>query len=593
MQLVRAVTFSFLLGVAAPAFADVDYRIDLTQPDHHEGSVEIVFPAAGGSTLDIRMPAWRTGRYTILNLANGVRGFQARDSQGRPLRWEKIDKSTWRIHRRGNAPVKVGYTVFANELGLRTRHIDDSHAYLDASAVFMYAERHRKEPVTVSLAMPQGWRAFSGMEPRGDAGFAASNWDVLVDSPIEAGPHQLREFDVDGRKYQLVIWGSGNHDGDRMVSDFKKMIPQSQTIWKGYPFQRYLFIVHATDGASGATEHMNSTVIQMSRYRFGSGSGYYSFLSTASHEFIHTWNVKAYRNAAMVPYDYQRENYTDLLWIAEGSTEYFTDHLLLRAGIIGTADYFANLAEAIAANKDRPGRLVQSIAEASFDEWIAPSGNRANNASVNIYSEGAIASWALDIALLQRTSGKVSYRDVHQLLYQRFGAGRKGYTAADIKAALRELTGQDWTAWWTTYIDRPSDVNFAELLAPVGLRLETPTKGEVANAGWSAGSSNAGLRLIGVSRDGPAWAAGLETDDILVAIDGKQVTEQRFGEMLAQYRPGDVVTVTYFRRDQLSERKMKLGGKAAGPTRIVTVDQPSEAQKALFQRWLLVPYPVK
>ena len=580
-----------LAGVAVPAVADVGYAIDLRQPDHHSGVVSIAFPAADGATLDVKMPAWRTGRYNILNLASGVSRFAATGTDGKPLRWEKIDKSTWRIHRPAGTPVKVSYEIYANELGQRSRHIDDSHAYLNASGIFMYADRFRGDPLSVSLVVPKGWRAFSGMAATGPLTFTAPNWDVLTDSPIEAGPHQQRRFEADGRTYDLVIWGRGNYDGDRIAADLKKLVPQAQTIWRGYPFQRYLFIVHATDGIGGATEHINSTVIQMPRYDFRSDERYGDFLATASHEFIHTWNVKAYRNSAMVPYDYQRENYTDLLWVEEGSTEYFADHLLLRAGLIKPQQYFDHLASAIAANKDRPGRLEQSVAAASHDEWISPAGNRSANAWVNIYSEGAIASWALDIALLEATGGKVSYRDVHQRLYERYDSRIKGFTSADVKAILRELTGRSWDAWWARFVDSPSDVDFAALLAPVGLMLDRGGAASTANAGWRADPNSPATRLVGVTRDGPAWNAGLEVDDILVAIDGKRIDGGRFATILADYKPGDTVTVSLFRRDQLQEKKLTLGGRSASPLKVRLAGRATPAQKAMFQRWLLIPYP--
>lgn len=578
---------------ASPALADVDYSIDLTRPEHHSANVTIAFPAAKGSTLDVKMPAWRTGRYTILNLANGVSRFAATGADGSPLRWQKIDKSTWRIHRPAGTPVKVSYEIYGNELGLRTRHIDDSHAYLNASAIFMYADRFRGDRVSVSLTVPQGWQAFSGMEKSAPLRFTAPDWDVLTDSPIEAGPHQSRSFEADGRAYELVIWGRGNHDADRIAGHLKKLVPQAQTIWRGYPFKRYLFIVHATDGASGATEHMNSTVIQLPRYGFKPDGRYLGFLATASHEFIHTWNVKAYRAAGMVPYDYQRENYTDLLWVEEGSTEYFTDHLLLRAGLMGLQQYFDNLGDAIAANKDRPGRLEQSVAAASFDEWISPSGNHSNNAWVNIYSEGAIASWALDIALLQATDGKVSYRDVHNRLYQRYDNRTKGFTSADMKMVLRELTGRSWDAWWARHVDSPNDVDFASLLAPVGLALDTGGPATTPDAGWRADTSGPAIKLTGVTRDGAAWRAGFEVDDILVAIDGKRVDSSRFGAILSDHKPGETVTVAFFRRDQLQEKKLILGGRPATGPKVSLADSATEQQKSLFQRWLLIPYPVE
>lgn len=98
-------------------------------------------------------------------------------------------------------------------------------------------------------------------------------------------------------------------------------------------------MVHATSGAGGATEHLNSTVIQLPRFSFRERKDYLRFISTASHEFIHTWNVKAYRPAGLVPYDYQHENMTELLWIAEGSTSYFQGQLLLRAGVMTPKEF--------------------------------------------------------------------------------------------------------------------------------------------------------------------------------------------------------------------------------------------------------------
>ena len=113
------------------------------------------------------MPAWRTGRYEILNLANGVRFFEATGENGKALRWEKIDASTWRVHLDKPTEVKIDYQVYANELGKRARHIDDSHAFIDASGFFMFSESFRQEPVTVKLDVPKAWRSVSGMDSAG------------------------------------------------------------------------------------------------------------------------------------------------------------------------------------------------------------------------------------------------------------------------------------------------------------------------------------------------------------------------------------------------------------------------------------------
>ena len=582
-----------LLAAASNAEANVDYAIDLTAPEHHTGRVSIAFPETDAPYLDIKMPAWRTGRYQILNLANGVRDFTATDAQGRPLEWRKIDKSTWRVQLPRPSAVRVSYDLYANELALRTRHIDDSHAYLDASAVFMFADRYRDDEVSVSLKVPPAWRSVSGMDSTAANRFVADNWDILVDSPIETGIHKSFKFDEGGRDYEVVIWGAGNYDAPQAVADLKKIVAEADTIWSSYPFERYVFMIHSGDNIGGATEHRNSTVIQLPRNYFQPHDRYLGFLSTASHEFVHTWNVKHYRPAGLVPYNYENENYTDLLWIAEGSTSYFEDHLLLRAGLMTPEEYFATLANAIERNRHTPGTEVQSVAQASFDEWISVSGDRARNASVNIYSEGSLVSWMLDLALLQQTGGKVSYRDVHQALYQRFDADQRGYTAKDVLAILAELTGKSWQHWWARHVESPvGSVDFDTLLRPVGLKAVDDGP-RVAWAGWRGEGDETGVRLTTVERGSPAWNAGFTPGDVIVSIDGKPVAGKEFESLLGGYQPGATVKVSYLRRSEPGEKTVLVGAVPKDGVKVVPVDNPTAAQKALFQRWLLIPYPSK
>lgn len=594
--MLRLAVAAIALTFTSAAGATVHYAINLTSPEHHSGKVSITFPAGTSDTLDVKMPAWRTGRYQILNLANGVSEFTAKGDGGRALQWHKIDKSTWRIQRAGAGPVTVEYDLYANELGLRSRHIDDSHAYLDASAVFMYSDASRADDVTVSLKVPAGWRSFSGLDAEGANRFKGANWDILVDSPIETGINRSFDFKEGGREYQVVFWGDGNYDITQTVADLTKIVAQAPSIWSSYPFQRYVFMIHATDGVGGATEHRNSTVIQMPRNSFRPREKYLRFLSTASHEFIHTWNVKAYRAAAMVPYRYQEENYTDLLWLQEGSTDYFADQFLVRAGIMKPDEYYAALAEAIDHHRRTPGASLQSVASTSFDEWIAPGGDRATNAWADIYAEGSLVSWLLDIKLLQESGGKLSYRNVHEALYRRYPSEQgKGFSASDVKAILVELTGHSWDAWWAQNVDAPAPVDFDRLLGAVGLRLSYEDSDETVPtkpwAGWKADQAEGGMKLTAVERGSPAWNAGFAPDDIVTAFDGRRVTKDRFDDALTERKAGDVVTVSYFRRDQLLQKKLTLGSIQKNKPKVVKVARPTAAQKALYQRWLLTPYP--
>ncbi|MBO1270394.1 M61 family metallopeptidase [Shewanella sp. 4t3-1-2LB] len=583
-----SLTSLLALGNVSQAAAEVQYQIDISSPEHHMTNVRALFPATEGNVLRLNLPIWRTGRYQVLPLADGVRHFEARDAAGKALSWQRTDVGEWQINLEQPTAVTISYQLYANELGQRVRHIDATHAFLDASGTLMYSPNLRQESVQVALTVPAGWQSFSGMTRLGPQQFSAANYDVLVDSPIETGISQQRSFDADGKRYQLVVWGAGNYNLEQIVGDLKKVTAASQAIWDGYPFDNYVFMVHATNGARGATEHINSTVIQLPRFNFRERNDYLRFISTAAHEFIHTWNVKAYRPDAMVPYRYQQENMTPLLWIAEGSTSYFQNQLLLRAGVMTPKEFLDDLAKRIDANQHTPGREVQSVAAASLNQWTSRGGDYAVNNSVNIYSEGYMASLALDFSLLHDTELKASYRDVHRRLYRDYRVP-KGYDVADVQQILQQLTGRDYHDWWQQHIDAPLSLDFAALLAQAGLQLSYGTDSKMQPyIGVTLGD---GLTLSRVARNSPAWQAGLDAGDELLALNGIKLTAEGFSKRLNDFQAGETIALTLFSNDTLVTRQVVLGQQASGKLQLQPVKGASGRQKAFFKAWLGIDWP--
>jgi predicted metalloprotease with PDZ domain len=579
----------FSLFSIIPSHANVNYHIDLTTPEHHLARVKAQFPRTESPTLVVNLPVWRTGKYQVLPLADNVRYFSAQDEHGHSLDWRRSASGQWLVQLIEPTSVTINYQLYANSLGQRVSHVDASHAYLDASGVLVYSPEFRDHKLEVSLSVPNSWRSYSGMNRGAEHSFVADNYDVLVDSPIETGISTYKQFSADGRDYELVIWGEGNYDVDKMVADLTKLSGQASAIWDDYPFERYVYMVHATSGASGATEHLNSTVIQRPRFSYREREDYLGFIKTASHEFIHTWNVKAYRPQGLVPYDYQREGITELLWIAEGSTSYFQSQLLLRAGVITAKEFLQDLAKRVDVNLSAPGREVQSVAEASAGQWVSTGGDYAKNHSANIYSEGYLASLTLDFALLSETKLKRSYRDVHRQLYRHYRVP-VGYTVDDVQQILKNLTGKDHSHWWQTHVNQPLVIDFNGLLKQAGLKMGYGTDSKIiAFSGMILGDDK--LRLNHVLRDGPAWQAGIVAGDELVAINDLKVTAKDVNKRIEDFAPGDTIKVTLFSDQRLKTVNLTLGQKQSGKLVLESVDKPSRAQKAFFKAWLGINWP--
>ncbi len=564
--------------------AQTQYQISISQPEHHLADIQMNFQVAKAGVVTVKLPAWRTGKYQILDLANGVRLFQARDQKGQLLAVRKTEKSSWELTVPVAGEIQINYQIYANQLADRSRHIDETHAYINPSAYLMFSDELRHQPATVQLKVPEQWRSTSGM-PRGDNPhqFKAANYDVLSDSPIESGIHQSFTFSVDNRNYEVVFWGDGNYDSKQAVADLQKLVAHAPSIWQGYPYQNYLFIIHATGGARGATEHLNSTVIQRDRFSFASRKHYLEFLSTAAHELIHTWNVKAYRPAELVPYNYLAPNYTELLWISEGSTSYFQNQLLLRAGLMTPAEFYEDLAKRLDKFARLPGAEVQSVAQSSFDSWISLSGDHADNYSVNIYSEGYLVSWMLDQYLLKHSGLKANYRTLHNELYQRFGK-TTAFTAADVQQIALELTGKPLTEFWQQQVDTPLELDSSSLLADAGLEYKAAEK-QLAWLGITSTYLNGVEKISKVERDGPAWQGGLTSEDEVVAINSLQL-KSALAERLKDFKPGQQLKLTLFRQGRLIEKTVLSGALPAEAGKVVPVKNPSRAQRQFHQAWL-------
>lgn len=583
--------------------ANVLVDIAIESPQHHYAQIKIDFDKFSTEKASFHLPAWRTGRYEIINIANGIREFTAFDSQGNKLEWQKLDKDTWQVQGTLNKKIQISYQVYANQLGQRTRHIDDSHAFIDASTVVMYNDVFRDDKYVVDLHVPATWRSVSGLESGKKSKtsknnvhqFIAQSYDVLVDSPIETGVNEHHKFVIEDRDYELVIWGKGNYDSAKMVADLKVLVQQSKHIWHGYPFKRYVFMVHATSGARGATEHLNSTIIQTSRFKFSERKDYLRFISTAAHEFVHTWNVKQYRPKGLVPYDYQQENYSTLLWLSEGSTSYLQNQLLLRGELMTSKEFLESLAKRITGYIHKPGRQSQTVAQASFNKWLEEGGDYDNNHSVNIYSEGFLVSWLLDFSIMEKTALEKSYRDVHNTLYQDYKIP-KGFDEKDLLTILKELTHDDYQLWWQENVHGYAKVDFNALLAKAGLTMSYGEKDKSTPIAWTGIKTKQvanGLEITHVEKNSPAWQTGLTLGDIIVAINDLRMADKELTTRLKNFKPKDRMSVTFFRRDELVTRMVILGEIPKGKLQVVPLKVVSDEQKAFFKYWTGIAFPNK
>lgn len=562
------------------------YTLTVTEANHHLAEVEIVFNGIQTKSFNVKLPVWRSGRYEILDLPKNIRKFKVYDAFNQELTWQKDDKNTWRIFINTPGKITVKYQIYANELRSRVSHIDSTHAFLDASGVFLYSESQRNKPLTVKLNVPEEWRSFSGLESIDDHTFKAGNYDILVDSPIESGINHYDSIQVEEQLYEIVIWGDGNFDMQRLKDDIEKFHYEAKKIWKTFPFKRYVYMFHAGHNLRGATEHLNSTIIQSDRFGFAPDKNYFRIASIIAHEFVHTWNVKSYRPAGISPYDYSKENYTDLFWMAEGTTSYYDMMFPYRTKTFDHKDFLSELAKNINSYENKPGKKVMSLSETSFDTWMKNDRNRSHNTTVSIYLKGSLVSWLLDKHIRDVTDNKKSMDDLQYLLYKNFGTSKSGYKTFQVKQLLKDMTGHDFDQFWKDYVDGTKAINFEELLNFYGLTIEEDTDySSKPSLNVKYGNENGLAKLDIVDVGGSAWQAGLTNNDVIIAIDGFQVTYSNIKQRLEKMNLGQSYSIHYYHQGILKQSQITLMKAVPEKLNIIPIKKPNKKQQNAFKSW--------
>ena len=578
----------------ATATGTVEYRIDLAGRNAHLYGVEARFPVGGGD-VDLMLPVWTPGSYLVREFERHLQELTFATPEGRVLAARKVDKATWRVDARGATSVVARYRVYANDLTVRSAHLDDSHGFFNGACVFLYHPPLKAAPARITVAPPEHWRVTVALPESPENTFAARNYDEIVDSPFEVGTHELHPFDAQGKRHRLAIWGEATFSREQLVADMKLIIDAAANIFgDGVPYDEYAFLLMLAPNQYGGLEHSKSCALLASPFTFHPRKKYEELLELVSHEYFHLWNVKRIHPEALGPFDYQREAYTRCLWVMEGITSYYDRHILVRAGLQKPDKYLDKLAEEVGKIAAIPGRKRQSLEESSYDAWIKlyrPDEN-AVNSTISYYLKGGAVALLLDLEMRSRTAGGKSLDDLMRLLWQRFGQRNVGFPDDSVQALAEEASGLDLEAFFERHVRGRDELELERLLATVGLTISAESDGD-GNEPWLGVNTrdDGGLVLAAVLDDGPAQAAGLSAGDELIALDGFRIDSSSLKDRLAAKKPGDRVRCDIFRRDQLRTIEVTLGEKPADRYKIAPVANPAAAQRALYEQWMGAPLP--
>jgi predicted metalloprotease with PDZ domain len=597
-RLIAVVGVAILASAAASAAADAApatfaFTVSTPNPASHQYSVRLRCDGLPGDTAEFRMPVWTPGYYGVFDYAGNLRAFAATDSDGRPLAFSKSGPNAWVVQKGPAKTVLLSYDVVATSPFVANAFLDETRGYITPGALFVYVPGQLRRPVAVTVELNPRWSTVAtGLEPVSNGPphtFRAADFDVLYDSPILMGNLEaLPTFEIKGVPHRFVGYALGEFDRRLFVDDLRAVLEAGTQIIGDIPYKHYTFL--GIGPGRGGIEHANSTAVPFSG--FGPDrAGRIRTLSFLAHEYFHHYNVKRIRPIALGPFDYDRPNVTDMLWVSEGFTSYYEFLMLVRSGRMTSQELLDALTRTIAAVENNPGRLFQSATASSRDTWTqGPFGRGASGVrrTISYYDKGLVLGLLLDFRIRHDTHNRKSLDTVMRTLYRRYykKLGR-GWTDAEFRRTCEETAGTALADFFE-YASTTRKIDYEKYLGYAGLQLEPARVLPDADLGALVEDANGALTVAAVEDGSAAANAGIVAGDVLASVDGRAVDAAALKAMVAAKKPGDRAQVL-IRRDG-AERVVDVvfDARLERSWRLMTVPQPSAPQTAIFANWTAV-----
>ena len=569
----------------------IEYTVTMENPNNHYFHVSLIYSGITDKTVELKLPVWTPGYYMIMDYAKNLINFQVTDNAGKNLSWLKTSKNTWKINT-GNAPViMVSYEVFAFRTSVADSFLDDGRGFISPTGIFMHPAGEKDHPVTVNIVPFENFKNIStGLDPvQGKPGtYYAPDFDVLYDCPILAGNQEILKFETGGIDYTIAAENLGNIDRSRFIEDHRKIVESATAIIGEIPFKHYTFII--MNRGMGGLEHTNSMAVFSNRLDFSSSESTNRWLSFVAHEFFHLYNVKTIRPIALGPFDYDKENYTTMLWFSEGVTVYYEYLILNRAGFFSREDVFRELKNSISNYENIPGHLFQSAAQSSFDSWMLffNRSENASNTTISYYDKGCALGMLIDLKIRHDSGNKRSLDDVMRTLYQEYYKEKKrGFTDREFRDICEKTAGSSLSEIFDVYIPTVQNIGYDRYLSYAGLSIDT-SQVEIQGSWLGATTRTDGENLIitRVEWASPAYIAGLSPQDVIKEINGQKATADLLAEVFNSKNAGDKLSVTIVHRDITNVVEVTLGKKKVKNFDIRQLPDPTPEQKAILDTWL-------
>ena len=529
------------------------YTIDCENAQQHFIKIKVQFPVDENKTI-IHLPSWRPGRYELGNFSKNIKNFKVFNDQNKAVNFHKINKDSWEISSNETKYIKIEYQYYANELNAGSSYYNENQLYVNPVNCFLYAEGKEQFPISLELNIPENYTIASSLVQENNF-LLAENFDELADSPFICSENlEKQTYIVADTNFHIWFNNQLNIPWERVIDDFRNFTKKQIEDFGEFPVSEYHFLIQSLPYlAYHGVEHLKSTVITLGPSYDLFENRYDELIGVSSHELYHVWNVKSIRPKELLPYNFKKENYSELGYIYEGITTYLGDLYLLKSGVFSLENYLRELSKQFQKHLDNPGRFAYSVSQSSFDTWLDGYVPGVPGRKVSIYTEGCLLAFVMDAKIRKATNNKRGIEEVMKRLYYNFAQNNKGYTEKDFIDQLENICGYSFQDFFNDYVhgSTPYETILLEALDFIGLELiQTPSNSySEANLGMKTVHQSNQLLISAIYPGSPADMAGLSLGDELIALNTIKLNHDL--DSCLNYFDASSKTLSFFRNGKL------------------------------------------
>jgi predicted metalloprotease with PDZ domain len=257
---------------------------------------------------------------------------------------------------------------------------------------------------------------------------------------------------------------TGKIHSSQLLGAMDEMLQAAGRFLGKLPVDRYTFLYHFDQRSAGAWEHSLSSEYVLQESEFTDSVGEY-VTDIAAHEFFHIVTPLNIHSEVIEDFNFVTPVPSRHLWLYEGTTEWASHAMQLRAGLKSLDDYLEEI-----LLKIRIDRAKFDSTYSLRDLALTSYSDSGHAQYPNIYMRGAVTAGLLDIRLLELSGGRRGLQDLIVELTQRYGKAR-AFPESSFVDTLVAMTYPEIRDFFERYVWDSQRLPIAEYYGKLGIRL--------------------------------------------------------------------------------------------------------------------------